>query len=238
MAEPLLVVDAISASYGRVRALHGVSLNVRRGEMCALLGANGAGKSTTLMCIAGVHPLASGRMELAGERFDQDGSHERVRRGITLVPEGRRVFPRLSVRDNLRCGALAAPPREGLDHRLDRVFTLFPRLRERERQLAGTLSGGEQQMLAIGRALVAEPRVLCLDEPSLGIAPRIAASIFETLRELNDQGVTVLLVEQNARAALSLADRAYVLQLGRVMLEGSSDELRRSEAVQRAYLGA
>jgi branched-chain amino acid transport system ATP-binding protein len=237
MADPLLQLEGIAAFYGGVQALRDVSLRVDRGEICALLGANGAGKTTTLACVAGIHPVRRGAITFGDRRIETTGSHDRVRAGVTLVPEGRRVFPRLSVRDNLRCGALADPRRDGLEGRIERVYELFPRLRERARQAAGTLSGGEQQMLAIGRALIAEPSLLLLDEPSLGLAPRVAADIFATIRELNQDGVTVLLVEQNARAALALAARAYILQLGRVVLEGDSAELRSSDEVKRAYLG-
>jgi branched-chain amino acid transport system ATP-binding protein len=237
MADRLLDLEDVNAFYGGVHALKGVSLHVDRGEICALLGANGAGKSTTLACISGIHAVRDGAIALGDDRIEDTPSHERVRRGITLVPEGRRVFPGLTVRENLRCGALGDTRRGGLQARIDRVYDLFPRLRERAGQAAGTLSGGEQQMLAIGRALIAEPSLLLLDEPSLGIAPRVAADIFETIRELNRQGVTILLVEQNARAALALADRAYVLRVGRIALEGATDELRHSEEIQRAYLG-
>ena len=229
--DALRVVDLV-AGYRGLPALHGVSLEVRHGEIVALVGSNGAGKSTLLKSIAGLLRPDSGSIELEGARIDHLPAHRIVRAGIACVPEGRRLFGRLSVLDNLMLGAYAHG--EGP---LDEVFALFPLLRERAAQLAGTLSGGEQQMLAIGRALMSRPRLLLLDEPSLGIAPRLVARIYETLGEINRRGLTVLLVEQNVRAALRIASRAYVLQTGRVVSQGLSSELLGSELVRKAFLG-
>ena len=230
--EPLLSVRNLSAGYRGLPALHGVSLEVRAGEIVALVGANGAGKSTLLRSIAGLIKPASGSVVFEGNEIGGAPAHRIVRRGIALVPEGRRLFGRLPVIDNLLLGAYAHG--EGP---LEDVFTLFPVLRERSAQLAGTLSGGEQQMVAIGRALMSKPRLLLLDEPSLGIAPRLVARIYETLLEINRRGLTVLLVEQNVRAALQIASRAYVLQTGRIVQQGLSAELLGSDLVRKAFLG-
>jgi branched-chain amino acid transport system ATP-binding protein len=227
----LLIVRELSAGYRGLPALHGVSLEVRAGEIVALVGANGAGKSTLLKAIAGLI-RADGSILLEGREIAGAPAHRIVRHGIALVPEGRRLFGRLSVLDNLLLGAWAHG--EGP---LNDVFTLFPVLRERSEQLAGTLSGGEQQMVAIGRALMSRPRLLLLDEPSLGIAPRLVARIYETLAEINRRGLTVLLVEQNVRAALRIASRAYVLQTGRIVQQGRSAELLGSDLVRKAFLG-
>ncbi len=232
MASETLRVSGLVAGYRGLPALHGVSLEVRDKEIVALVGSNGAGKSTLLKCIAGLLRPDQGSIELEGRRIDGEPAHRIVRDGVALVPEGRRLFGRLSVLDNLLLGAYARG--EGP---LDEVFALFPLVRERSAQLAGTLSGGEQQMLAIGRALMSRPRLLLLDEPSLGIAPRLVARIYETLREINRRGLTVLLVEQNVRASLQIAARAYVLQTGRVVTHGASPELLGSELVRKAFLG-
>ena len=232
----LLRVEALEAAYGSVRALRGVDLEVRSGELVALVGSNGAGKSTLLRTLSGVHPALAGRVLYRGADVTRAPVHERVAGGVILVPEGRQVFGILTVEDNLRLGAHTRP-RQEMDDGLDRVFRLFPVLAERRRQRAGTLSGGEQQMLAIGRGLMGRPTLLLLDEPSMGLAPRLVAALFEVIVSLRAGGVTMLLVEQNAHAALSIADRGYVLETGRITLEGPGPELLGAEAVRAAYLG-
>jgi branched-chain amino acid transport system ATP-binding protein len=232
----LLKLEGVEAGYGDLIAIAGVSLEVRPGEAVALIGANGAGKTTTLRAISGLLPVRAGRIELEGERLDGLGSAQIVARGIAHVPEGRQLFPTMTVRDNLELGCRAADrPRRA--EALDLVFVLFPRLRERELQLAGTLSGGEQQMCAIGRGLMARPRLLLLDEPSLGLAPVMVRLIFETLQRVNDAGTTIMLVEQNVPRALQLSHRGYVLENGRVVLEGTRASLLASPHVKQAYLG-
>jgi branched-chain amino acid transport system ATP-binding protein len=233
----LLEVDNIRTHYGSIEALKGVSLTVEEGEVVTLIGSNGAGKSTTLRSISGLTPASSGKVSFSGQDITRVPAHEIVVRGIALSPEGRHCFPRMTVRENLELGAhrRAKGPEIGQD--LDRVFTLFPRLQERERQKAGTMSGGEQQMLAIGRALMARPKLLMLDEPSMGIAPILVARIYETIGEINKSGVAILLVEQNANYALDISKRGYVLETGRVVLLGESAKLRDDPEVQRAYLG-
>jgi branched-chain amino acid transport system ATP-binding protein len=232
----LLRLDGVEAGYADLTAISGVSLEVRDGEAVALIGSNGAGKTTTLRAISGLLPLRAGRIEFEGARLDGLPSAEIVARGIAHVPEGRQLFPSLTVRDNLELGARASD-RARRGDTLERVFTLFPRLRERERQLAGTLSGGEQQMCAIGRGLMARPRLLLLDEPSLGLAPVMVKLIFETLQHVNDTGTTIMLVEQNVPRALQLSHRGYVLENGRLALEGTRASLLASPHVKRAYLG-
>jgi branched-chain amino acid transport system ATP-binding protein len=232
----LLEVEEIHAHYGSIEALRGVSLEVEEGEVVTMIGSNGAGKSTTLRSISGLTPATSGRVTFAGQEITRVPAHEIVSRGIALSPEGRHCFSRMSVRENLDLGAFRRRGPE-VAQDLERVFTLFPRLQERERQKAGTMSGGEQQMLAIGRALMARPKLLMLDEPSMGIAPILVQRIYETIGEVNRQGVAILLVEQNANYALEIARRGYVLETGRVALANSSAELRDDPAVQRAYLG-
>ena len=232
----LLRLDGVEAGYGDLTAIAGVSLEVRRGEAVALIGANGAGKTTTLRAISGLVPVRAGRIELEGERLDGLGSAQIVARGIAHVPEGRQLFPTLTVRDNLELGDRGADRARRADG-LERVFALFPRLRERERQLAGTLSGGEQQMCAIARGLMARPRLLLLDEPSLGLAPVMVKLIFETLQRVNDAGTTILIVEQNVPRALQLSHRGYVLENGRLVLDGTRASLLASPHVKQAYLG-
>ena len=232
---PALRVEDLIAGYGGLPALHGVSLEVKRGEIVALVGANGAGKSTLLRAIAGLLRPGSGRIDLDGRRIDGRPAHEIVRSGIAYVPEGRHLFGRLTVLDNLLLGAFIH--RGGRGQALEEVTSLFPVLKDRARQLAGTLSGGEQQMLAIARGLMSRPRVLLLDEPSLGIAPRLVSRIYEALAAINRAGLTLLLVEQNVRAALACASRAYVLQTGRIVREGASGDLLGSDLVRRAFLG-
>ena len=234
-AAPLLEVHDLHLAYGRIRALQGVSLVVRAGEIVTLVGPNGAGKSSLLRTIAGVHRPDAGTVHGLGRRIDGEPVEALVRRGIVLVPEGRATLRHLTVRENLVLGAYVRRDRE-IEADLGRVLGRFPRLAERLGQKAGTLSGGEQQMLAIGRALMARPRLLLLDEPSLGLAPLVVAAIFGTLRELREEGVTILLVEQNARQGLQLADHAYVLETGSIVLEGA--DLLADERVRAAYLGA
>ncbi len=232
-----LTVEGLRAGYGAVEALHGVALHVEPGEIVALLGANGAGKTTTLRAISGLLRTTAGSIRLDGESLAGVPAHEVVARGLVQVPEGRRLFATLTVRENLGLGAFARRDPSGVEASRAFVHRLFPVLRERERQLAGTLSGGEQQMLAIGRALMAAPKVLLLDEPSLGLSPILVRTILGAIREVNAAGVSVLLVEQNARAALRLARRAYVLVTGAVVLEGPARELAEDPGVRKAYLG-
>ncbi len=233
----LLRVDGIEVGYGDLTAVRDVSLEVREGEAVALIGANGAGKTTTLRAVSGLLPLRRGRIEFQGQRLDGLGPAEIVARGIAHVPEGRQLFPTMTVRENLELGARSRAARSGRAGMLERVFDLFPRLRERREQLAGTLSGGEQQMCAIGRGLMARPRLLMLDEPSLGLAPVLVKAIFEDLGRINGQGITVLLVEQNVLRSLHLAHRGYVLENGRMTLSGRRDELLASGHIKQAYLG-
>ncbi len=232
----MLELRDIAVSYGRIDALKGISLFVKRGEIVALIGANGAGKSTTLMAVCGVSPLRAGTVFFQGKRIDDHPAHEIVRLGISQVPEGRRIFPRMTVRENLEMGAFSRSKQEYTSG-IHRVFEMFPTLFERQRQLGGTLSGGEQQMLAIGRALMSRPSLLLLDEPSLGLAPIIVSKIFKILREINEQGTTVLLVEQNAKAALHLANRAYVMETGKIVMEGLASDLEKDPGIKKAYLG-
>jgi len=234
----LLELKNVAACYGDVQVLWDVTFTVREGEIATLVGANGAGKTTSLKAISGIVPTSGGQIIFDGERIDRLSSHDIAARGIAHVPEGRRLFPLMSVRENLELGAISAESRRLRSESFDRVFTLFPRLKERERQMAGTLSGGEQQMVAIGRGLMARPRLIILDEPSLGLAPIVVREMFETIGNINREGITVLLVEQNVQQSLKLADRAYVLENGRVVLEGAGDALLDDERVRVAYLGA
>ena len=235
---PLLDITGLCVSYGGIRALDGIAVHLDQGEIVTVLGANGAGKSTLLQAVAGLVPIGEGFITLNGERLNQTPAHEIVRKGISLSPEGRRVFPTLTVEENLNLGAYTRREQkvEVLKAK-DRVFTLFPILKERKRQLAGTLSGGEQQMLAIGRALMSEPRVLLLDEPSLGLAPILVKQIFDIISEINIQGTSILLVEQNAHKALAIASRGYVLENGRIAASGLSGDLKSDPKTREAYLG-
>jgi branched-chain amino acid transport system ATP-binding protein len=236
----MLEIEALSIAYGAIQALRGVTLGVPRGSIVTLIGANGAGKTTLLRAISGLLPPASGRIVFDGEDIGGRPAERIVRLGISHAPEGRQNFPTLTVEDNLMIGAYPVYRRHGraaIRADLERVFSLFPILRERQRQLAGTLSGGEQQMLAIGRVLTARPRLVLLDEPSMGLAPLVVRQILTQIRRLPESGTTVLLVEQNARSALTIADRGYVLETGRVVLAGSPAELRGDPRVQAAYLG-
>jgi branched-chain amino acid transport system ATP-binding protein len=235
---PLLEVSAVRARYGAIEALKGVSLTVGEGEVVTLIGSNGAGKSTTLRSIAGLTPASAGRITYDGEDITGVPADEIVTRGIALSPEGRRCFPRMSVRENLDLGAYRRRDAASVAADMERVFSLFPRLQERVDQKAGTMSGGEQQMLAIGRALMASPRLLLLDEPSLGIAPVLVDRIYETISEIHRSGVAILLVEQNASRALDAAGRGYVLETGRVVLADDTASLRNDPRVREAYLGA
>jgi branched-chain amino acid transport system ATP-binding protein len=233
---PLLEVSDVRARYGAIEALKGVSLTVEPEEVVTLIGANGAGKSTTLRSISGLTPASAGTITFEGEEITRVPAHDVVTRGIALAPEGRHCFARMTVRENLDLGAYHRG-RDDVAEDLDKVYTLFPRLKERERQHAGTMSGGEQQMLAIGRALMARPRLLMLDEPSMGIAPNLVDRIYETIQEINRSGVAILLVEQNANYALDISSRGYVLETGRIVLTNDSVHLRDDPEVQRAYLG-
>jgi branched-chain amino acid transport system ATP-binding protein len=232
----LLQVEEIHTFYGAIEALRGVALTVEEGEIVTMIGSNGAGKSTTLRSISGLTPPRSGKIVFADQEITGVPAHEIVSRGIALSPEGRHCFARMTVRENLDLGAFRRRG-DSVGEDLERVYELFPRLKERERQKAGTMSGGEQQMLAIGRALMAQPKLLMLDEPSMGIAPILVQRIYETIAEINRQGVAILLVEQNANYALDVSKRGYVLETGKVVLANDSAQLRDDPAVQRAYLG-
>lgn len=234
---PILEVDNIHTYYGNIHALKGVSLEVNEGEIVTLIGANGAGKTTTLRTICGLLKPTDGKVVLDGEDLKRYKAHEVVMKRVAMVPEGRGVFPRLTVEENLDLGAYSRTDKDKIKEDLDRVYQLFPRLKERRKQVAGTLSGGEQQMLATGRSLMARPRILLMDEPSMGLAPLLVESIFDTIKQINSEGVTVLLVEQNALMALMIADRGYVLQTGQIVLQDTASNLQKNEMVQKAYLG-
>ena len=237
MAEPMLKIDNIDVYYGAIHALKGISLEVKEGEIVTLIGANGAGKSTTLRTISGLLKPKTGSITFLGQNIAGVRAHEIVKKGISQVPEGRRVFAEMTVMENLDLGAFVRKDKAGIQQDLKHVFELFPRLEERKNQSAGTLSGGEQQMLAMGRALMSRPNLLLLDEPSMGLAPLLIKEIFNIIVDINKSGTTVLLVEQNANMALSIAHRAYVLETGRITLSGSAKELAASEDVRKAYLG-
>lgn len=237
MAEPMLKIDNIDVYYGAIHALKGISLDVKEGEIVTLIGANGAGKSTTLRTISGLLKPKTGSITFLGQNIEGVRAHEIVKKGISQVPEGRRVFAEMTVMENLDLGAFVRKDKAGIQQDLKHVFELFPRLEERKNQSAGTLSGGEQQMLAMGRALMSRPKLLLLDEPSMGLAPLLIKEIFNIIVDINKSGTTVLLVEQNANMALSIANRAYVLETGRITLSGSAKELAASEDVRKAYLG-
>ncbi len=233
-----LELNKLRAGYGSVEVLHEVSLHVNEGEIVSILGANGAGKTTTMHTISGLAKIMGGSIKLCGEEISNLPSHEIVSRGLTQSPEGRRVFNSLTVLENLRLGAFTVKNPQLIQSTLDWIFELFPRLFERKAQLAGTLSGGEQQMLAIGRALMGQPRILLLDEPSLGLAPLLVRAIFDTVKKVNEKGVTVLIVEQNAKAALKIANRGYVMEMGHIVMEDKAENLLADPKVQQAYLGA
>ena len=233
----LLKIENLHVKYGNVEALHGIDISVEQGEIVTILGANGAGKSTTLMAISGLVKVSEGSILFDGEPLHKLQAHDIVARGVAQAPEGRRVFGTLTVRENLNLGAYTSNDQQKINQNRDWVFELFPRLKERRNQMAGTLSGGEQQMLAVGRALMGNPRILLLDEPSLGLAPLLVKTIFDTVRQINQAGVTVVLVEQNARAALKLANRGYVMEVGHIVLKDSAANLLADPEVQSAYLG-
>ncbi|MFI5832996.1 ABC transporter ATP-binding protein [Micromonospora sp. NPDC051300] len=233
----LLEIEDVSLLYGRIQALHGISLTVDEGEIVALIGANGAGKSTTMRAISGIRPIATGSIRFAGEDISKLRADLRVRRGLCQAPEGRGIFPGMTVLENLDMGAYTRRDKAGIAQDMARVLDLFPRLAERRKQPGGTLSGGEQQMLAVGRALMSRPKLLLLDEPSMGLAPMLIQQIFTIITEINQQGTTVLLVEQNAQQALARAHRAYVLETGRIVKSGTGAELLHDPSVKEAYLG-
>lgn len=233
----MLKVNNLVVRYGMIEAIKGISFEVNDGEIVTLIGANGAGKTTTMHTISGLIRPASGSIELDGKDISKIPAHRIVEMGVAQCPERRRVFASQSVEDNLLLGAYTRKDRDGIAKDLQNVFSLFPRLEERRKQLAGTLSGGEQQMLAMGRALMAKPKIMLLDEPSMGLSPLLVREIFDIIKDINSQGVTILLVEQNARMALSVADRAYVIETGKIVMNGTGEELLNSEDIKKAYLG-
>jgi branched-chain amino acid transport system ATP-binding protein len=233
----LLSLRNVDSFYGPSQVLHNLTIDVKEGEIVCLLGANAAGKTTTMKTIFGIVKPRHGTVSFQGERIDQVGTDQVIKRGLSLVPEARRVFSRMSVHENLLMGGFARDNQVELAEDLERVYTLFPRLRERDKQLAGTMSGGEQQMLAMGRGLMARPKLICMDEPSMGLSPILVQTVFNTIEEIRKQGVTVFLVEQNAFMALNIADRGYVLQQGRIVLTDSAKNLLDNDLVRRAYLG-
>ena len=234
---PLLKVNDIHVYYGAIHAIKGISLEVNEGEIVTLIGANGAGKSTTLNTIAGLLKPRQGTIAFAGMPVDGIAANKMVYKGLSLCPEGRRIFQQMTVKENLEMGAFSRPNEE-VEQSIERVYGFFPRLLEREKQIAGTLSGGEQQMLAMGRALMSKPRLMMLDEPSMGLAPILVEQIFEIIRDMNKAGTTILLVEQNAQMALSVANRAYVMETGRITMEGDANDLMNDDNVRKAYLGS
>ena len=236
-ASPLLQLDGIKIAYGGIQAVKGINLELYKGEMVCLIGANGAGKTTTLNAISGTLGLAGGTINYDGEDIGNLPAHKRLRKGIALVPEGRGIFTRLTVEENLRMGAYIRNDADGIEADLERVYTMLPRVKERLAQVAGTLSGGEQQMVAIGRALLSRPKLLLLDEPSMGLAPLVVEKIFEVVQTVKNEGVTILLVEQNANLALEFAQRGYVMESGQLTLTGSGQELLADPKVRAAYLG-
>ena len=233
----MLKVDNVHTYYGNIHALKGITLNIEKGEIVTLIGGNGAGKTTTLRTISGLLTPREGSIDLNGESLFKYKAHEIVYKGVSMVPEGRGIFARLSVTENLEMGAYSRNSQQELTGNMDRVFTLFPRLKERRTQVAGTLSGGEQQMLATGRALMASPSLLLMDEPSMGLAPVLVELIFDTIQKINQEGTTILLVEQNALMALSIAHRGYVLQTGEIVIADTAENLKKNPTVQKAYLG-
>lgn len=237
LREPVLDVQSISAGYGQIEVLHEVSLRVYPGEIVSMIGCNGAGKTTTLHAISGLRELSGGKVVFDGRDLTRVPAHDRVKLGLAQVPEGRKIFPRLTVLENLRMGAYLRRDHDAVERELTQLYSLFPVLKQRLTQLGGTLSGGEQQMLAIARALMSKPKLLLMDEPSMGVAPMLVARIFETLKELNRSGLTILLVEQNAHLALKLSTRAYVIETGSIVLEDSAAEVLSNPKVREAYLG-
>jgi len=237
MPEPLLELKNVSAYYGPIRALSNVNMELYPGEMVCLLGGNASGKSTTLKTILGLVQVGEGEVYFRGERIDQKPTSYRIERGMAVVPENRRIFPKMTVRENLEMGAYLRNDPKGIKEDMEYVFSLFPRLEERLNQMGGTMSGGEQQMLAMGRALMSRPKLILMDEPSMGLAPKLVETIFKIIKSVNDLGITVFVVEQNANIALSIADRGYVLQTGEVVLQGPARDLLNNEAMRKAYLG-
>ncbi len=238
MPSELLRVESLNACYGPVKVLYDISLQIEEGELVAIVGANGAGKTTLMHALSGIHSISSGRVMFQGQEITNAAANKIVQAGICQVPEGRQVFAPLSVEDNLILGAfLQRDNRDWVEQELESIYTLFPILKERRQQMAGTLSGGQQQMLAIGRALLGKPKLLLLDEPSMGLAPLLVEEIFRVIKRLNQEGVTILLVEQNARMALGVANRGYVLETGKIELSATADELLGNDAVRKAYLG-
>lgn len=237
LGEPLLQLNDVTTHYGPIRVLHHVNMAIYPGEMVCLLGGNASGKSTTLKTILGIVRVSEGQIHFRGERVDPLTTSDRIERGMAVVPENRRIFPKMTVRENLEMGAYLRNDKRELDEDLDYVFSLFPRLSERLGQLGGTMSGGEQQMLAMGRALMSRPKLILMDEPSMGLAPLFVERIFEIIKQVNERGISVFVVEQNANVALSIADRGYVLQTGEVVLSGEARALLRDEGMKRAYLG-
>ena len=233
----LLEIENLSVNYGMIKALKDISFEVNKGEIIALIGANGAGKTTTLHAISGILPAASGKIMYNGVNLTKTPAHNIVKLGMSHVPEGRRVFAQLSVYENLLMGAYTRKDKDGIKEDLLKIYERFPRLEERKNQLAGTLSGGEQQMLAMGRALMSKPEIILLDEPSMGLSPLFVSEIFDIIKSLNDAGTTVLLVEQNAKKALSIANRAYVLETGKIVLSGDAQDIMNDDSVKKAYLG-
>jgi branched-chain amino acid transport system ATP-binding protein len=233
----LLTLEDVVLAYGKIEALHGISLEVAEGEIVTLIGANGAGKTSTMRAVSGVRGIKSGRIVFDGEDVTALRADQRVRKGLCLAPEGRGIFPGMTVTENLDMGAYTRKDKAEMAKDFDRVFDLFPRLKERHKQVAGTMSGGEQQMLAIGRALMARPRLLCLDEPSMGLAPKLIQQIFEIITEIAGQGTTILVVEQNAKQALSRAHRGYVLETGKIVKTGNGSDLLDDPSIREAYLG-
>lgn len=233
----LLEIENLEVNYGMIKALKGVSFEVNKGEIIALIGANGAGKTTTLHAISGILPSKSGKIIYNGQNITKTSAHKIVKLGISQVPEGRRVFSQLSVFENLLMGAYTRRDKSEINEDLEKIYERFPRLEERKNQIAGTLSGGEQQMLAMGRALMSKPEIILLDEPSMGLSPIFVSEIFDIIKALNEGGTTVLLVEQNAKKALSIADRAYVLETGNVVLSGKAENIMNDDTVKKAYLG-
>ena len=233
----ILNIDNVHTFYGNIHALKGISINIEKGEIVTLIGGNGAGKTTTLRTICGLLKPREGSINLNGEDLLKYQAHEIVYKGISMVPEGRGVFARLTVMENLEMGAFSRNNKEEISHNIDRVFTLFPRLKERRTQVAGTLSGGEQQMLATGRGLMSNPSVMLMDEPSMGLAPVLVELIFDIIQQINQEGTTILLVEQNALMALSIAHRGYVLQTGEIVISDTAENLKKNPTVQKAYLG-
>jgi branched-chain amino acid transport system ATP-binding protein len=236
-ASVLLSVHDVKVAYGGIQAVKGVSLEVREGELVSLIGSNGAGKTTTMKAITGLLPLGGGHIQLAGKTIDGQGPWDLVQQGLAMVPEGRGVFTRMTIVENLQMGAYIRDDHAAIAEDIERVFTTFPRLKERRNQLAGTMSGGEQQMLAMGRALMSRPKVLLLDEPSMGLSPIMVDKIFEVIQDVSAQGVTILLVEQNASRALQIADRGYVMESGLITLSGDAHEMLHDPKVREAYLG-